>query len=130
MFVKDWGKYKNFNEAEFRCSHSNQAYMTIEFMEKLQAMRTELGRPMKINSGYRSPEHPIEKAKDRRGEHTYGCAADIQCSPGEAIEIVGLAIKHGFTRIGINQKGPYAGRFIHVGLGYDDLFPRNVMWSY
>ena len=130
MFVKDWSRYKNFSEDEFRCSHSGQAYMQIEFMDKMQSLRTDYNRIMKVSSGYRSPQHPIEASKVQRGEHTYGACADIQCSPNEAYELLALAHKHGFKRIGINQTGPYAARFIHLGIGFDNKFPLNVIWTY
>jgi hypothetical protein len=44
----------------------------------------------------------------------------------DAYRLAKLAFDHGFTGIGINQKG--GGRFIHV----DDLAdaPRPTIWSY
>jgi len=37
-----------------------------------------------------------------------------------------LAHKRGFTRFGVNQKGRYEGRFIHLGM--DRTEP--TIWSY
>lgn len=122
----DWDRYPNFEPHEFACSHTGEAKMDPEFMEKLQALRTEYGKPIRINSGYRSPEHPIEAAKDKPGSHASGCAVDIAADSIEAYTIVKLAFKHGFTGIGVSQKA--GARFIHL----DTLegHPRPNLWSY
>lgn len=128
--VKDWSAYPNFKAAEFDCQASGENDMQTAFMDKLQALRIEYGKPMRITSGYRHPQkHPIERAKEIPGVHAFGRAADIAVSGADALKLVSLAVKHGFTGIGIQQKG--ASRFIHL----DDMpqnsgFPRPTIWSY
>jgi zinc D-Ala-D-Ala carboxypeptidase len=100
--------------------------MDPDFMERLQALRVECGFPFRINSGYRHPTHPIEAAKKEAGEHSTGKAADIGVELEQAYRVLELAPKHGFTRIGINQKG--SGRYIHLGTSKDLPHPR--VWSY
>lgn len=124
----DWNKYLNFAEFEFECSHTGKVSMDEDFMDKLQALRSELGLPIKINSGYRDKTHPIEAAKNTPGEHTTGKAADLGVSGETAYKVLKLALKHGFTRIGINQKGEYNSRYIH--LGTSDDFPNPRVWTY
>lgn len=126
----NWNRYPNFSVNEFRCSHTGKDGMQPEFMDRLQKLRTAFGRPMFISSGYRHETHPIEARKATPGAHTFGRAADIAIEGGDARELVGLAIAHGFTGIGVNQKGA-SGRFIHL----DDLEqapgrPRPWLWSY
>lgn len=120
-----WNEYPNFSAAEFACRHTGQNDMTHEFMSRLQALRTEYGKPLRITSGYRHHTHPVEARKGHTtGEHTRGTCADIACSDGRTrFELVSLALKHGFPRIGI-AKG-----FIHLGLGGPGL-PHNVIWEY
>jgi hypothetical protein len=51
---------------------------------------------------------------------------DIAVSGQDCYELMGLAMKHGFTGIGVAQKG--SGRFLHI-----DTFkggPRPNVWSY
>lgn len=122
----DWTKYPNFSPHEFQCSHTGLNKMDRDFMDKLQALRTECGFPFKINSGYRHSSHPIELAKKEPGEHTTGKAADIGVEMEEAYRVLELAPKHGFVRIGINQKG--SGRYIHLGTSTD--YPNPRVWSY
>lgn len=59
----DWSKYPNFSKREFDCKETGENRMTVEFMDKLQELRTRYGKPMRITSGYRSPQHSIEAAK-------------------------------------------------------------------
>lgn len=123
----DWNKYPNFKAAEFKCSHCGGEGIRAELLDKLQAMRTEYGRPMTITSGYRCPQHPVEAKKTTPGAHALGMAADIGVQGGEAHRILALAFKHGFNGIGVQQKG--SGRFIHVDVCTSEL-PRPSVWSY
>ena len=102
--------------------------MRPEFMSKLQELRLNFNRPLIITSGYRDLTHPIEAAKESRGEHSYGCAADIAIRGTEALRLVALAYDMGFRRIGINQKG--SGRFIHLGMGDKLAQFSPALWSY
>lgn len=123
----DWGKYPNFKAAEFLCSHCKGEGIKPALLDKLQAMRTEYGKPMTITSGYRCPQHPIEAKKDTPGAHALGMAADIGVQGAEAYRVLSLAFKHGFNGIGVQQKG--TGRFIHVDVCSTEL-PRPSVWSY
>lgn len=121
----DWKKYPSFSEAEFRCKHTGKCDMQAPFLDVLQAIRTEYGKPMKVTSGYRHPTHPVEAKKGHsNGEHTKGACADIACENGaDRFRLVQIALKHGITRIGI------AKNFLHLGIGGPGL-PNNVIWDY
>lgn len=125
----DWTKYPNFTADEFDCSHTGDNEMQAEFMDKLQALRTEYGKPMVITSGYRSPEHPAERDKPIKGAHTMGKACDVFVSGEDAWLLVVLAHKHGFTGCGVKQKG--SSRFIHLDTAtIADGLPRPAFYSY
>jgi uncharacterized protein YcbK (DUF882 family) len=119
----DWSLYPNFSEPEFRCRHCGVAKMQPEFLGRLQALRDVYKRPMPVTSGYRCPDHPIEKAKPEPGMHATGLAADIGVQGADAHELMRLAFHLGFTGIGVQQKG--TGRFIHL-----DLRKAPMVWSY
>jgi len=122
----DWSKYPNFSEAELRCSETGECKMQADFMRRLQALREDYGKPMTITSGYRSPQHSIEASKKQPGTHARGLAVDIAVAGQDCYDLMALAMKHGFTGIGVAQKG--AGRFLHI-----DTFkggPRPNVWSY
>jgi zinc D-Ala-D-Ala carboxypeptidase len=122
----DWKRYPNFSESEFKCRHCGKVAMRPEFLERLQKLRTAYGRPMRITSGYRCPQHPIEAAKASPGAHASGLAADVGLDGKEAYKVLALAFELGFTGIGVNQKG--GAPFIHL----DTLAssPRPNVWSY
>lgn len=119
----NWGDYPNFTEAEFRCRHCGKQEMKPEFMERLQALRNAYRQPMPITSGYRCPDHPVEKAKPTPGMHATGLACDVGLQGAEAHELLRMAMQLGFTGIGVQQKG--ASRFIHL-----DLRQHPTIWSY
>ncbi len=122
----DWTNYPNFKPEEFRCSHCGKDGVQKSLMDKLQALRTAYGKPMKVTSGYRCAAHPIEAAKAAPGAHASGCAVDIGVQGAEAHRLLALALNAGFSGIGVQQKG--TGRFIHL----DTLTgpTRPTVWSY
>lgn len=119
----DWTAYPNFEEWEFKCRHCGAVKMQPVFLERLQALRTIYGKSIQISSGYRCPDHPVEKAKDVPGMHTTGMAADLAVSGSDAHRVLKIAMELGFTGIGVQQKG--SGRFIHL-----DLRGTPTVWSY
>ena len=127
MIEFHWGKY--FNRGEFECSHTHTCEMDQEFIDQLNILREEFGKPLTINSGYRSPEHPIEYVKQTPGAHASGKACDISIARGDALKLIEIALKLGFTGFGINQKG--SSRFIHLDtLESTKDRPRPTIWSY
>ena len=122
----DWSTYQNFSANEFNCSHCGKNEMQPDFLQKLQALRSVYGKPMRITSGYRCPEHPIEAKKAKPGAHASGCACDIGIEGADAHRLLKLAFAAGFTGIGVQQKG--SGRFIHLDTLEGGLRP--TVWSY
>jgi zinc D-Ala-D-Ala carboxypeptidase len=123
----DWSKYPNFQESEFRCTHTGRSFMKESTLEKLQRVRTRYGKPLKVTSGCRDASHPIEARKINPGVHTTGHAVDLAVRGEDAVLVLHLALEEGFTGIGVQQKGD--SRFLHL----DDVpegFPRPMIWSY
>jgi len=121
----NWVEYPSFTKAEFECRFTGKCEMQPTFMEVLQSIRDDFGKPMVITSGYRHWTHPVEARKGHTtGEHTRGTCADIACSDSRTrYELVALALKYGVTRIGI------AKTFVHLGIGAPGL-PLRVIWEY
>jgi zinc D-Ala-D-Ala carboxypeptidase len=123
----DWKKYPNFTAKELACQHCQADGIQPELMDKLQELRTRYGKPMRITSGYRCANHPIEARKTAPGAHALGLAADIGVEGAEAHRVLQLALELGFTGIGVQQKG--TGRFIHLDVRSGQL-PTPAVWSY
>lgn len=88
---------------------------------------------MVVNSAYRCPNHPIEAKKVAQGKsvgaHASGRAVDIAIQGEDARELLKMALEHGFTGIGVQQKG--SSRFLHFDdLLAEDGFSRPTIWSY
>lgn len=125
----DW-RWPNFSADELKCKHCGEEKIIPEFMDRLQRLRTDFGKPMKITSGYRCPTHNSTVSHTGSdGVHTTGRAADIQVFGKDAYDLLHLALLHGFTGIGINQNGQMDKRFLHLDDSNDkNLRPR--VWSY
>lgn len=132
----DWRNYPNFKEEEFKCTASGLCKMEPKFLEAMQYLRQQFGRPLTISSGYRDPTtHPIEVKKIEKGVHTYGIAADILISHGLAYDLLStILMLKVFTGIGISQKGHPGHRFIHVDIATPKNYRMDVIrptvWSY
>jgi uncharacterized protein YcbK (DUF882 family) len=122
----DWSRYPNFKADEFKCSHCGDNEIKEELLDKLQALRSRYGKPMRITSGYRCPRHPIEAAKSAPGPHSSGLACDVGVEGADAHKLLGLALDAGFKGIGVQQKG--TGRFLHLDLL--NASNRPTVWSY
>jgi len=96
--------------------------MDANFLNKLDKARSIAGLPFKINSAYRSPDHPLS-IKNPTSSHIKGLAVDISVKDSRTrFIIVDALIKAGFNRIGI------ADTFIHVDFDLDKS--NKVIWTY
>lgn len=116
-----------FTHKELACHCCDRQEFNPDTRAKFNALREDVGFPMNMSSGFRCPQYNTEMGYTQT--HATGQAGDIECSHKQAFEIVKKAFKHGFTGIGIKQKG--SKRFVHL----DDLTqlsgrPRPHIWSY
>lgn len=123
----NWNKYPNFSEEEFTCSHTGLCNMDERFMDILQEIRTEYGKPMTVTSGYRHKTHPIELRKSKPGSHSRGTCADIVVRGEDAFNLLRIALDNGIKRIGIQQSGE--NRFLHLGIEEKETLSPWI-WSY
>ena len=59
----------------------------LKVMQQLEVIRAELGAPLVLTSGYRSPVHNRNEGGEEGSRHTFGQAADFYC-PSVGIETV------------------------------------------
>ena len=126
--------YPHFSRQELAASPDQPGdhRMDPEFMNRLERVRHEYNKPMRLSSAYRSPEHNAKvSSTGTTGPHTTGRAVDVLVSGSDALDLIDCAIFNGITGIGISQKGPHDKRFVHL----DDLpdapgQPRPWVWSY
>jgi len=87
---------KNFNQSEFDCSDGSKMPIdvynnVVELAENLQVLRDYVDRPIKVNSGYRSPDYNALVGGATKSQHLLGKAADIvigNLKPEEVADII------------------------------------------
>jgi zinc D-Ala-D-Ala carboxypeptidase len=121
------GRYKYFKTEDFDCQETGENQMKPIFIHKLDTLREACGFPFIVTSGYRSPNHSIEKkkTKEKVGTHAQGIASDIRYKGGTQLHtIVQEAMALGFTGIGIHRS------FVHVDIRELGDSGHPIMWAY
>lgn len=103
-------RWKNFSAREIACRKTGRVLVNEEALDKLQALRDRLGRPITITSGYRSPEHNRAVGGARGSKHLEGIAFDCRMDNHNPTEFVQAARSIGFKGIGTY---PNSG-FVHI----------------
>lgn len=120
----------NFKAGEFMCPCCKELVIDERLIAALEAIRSKLGRPLKINSGYRCEAHNAAVGGERSSKHTLGLAADFTvkgislqamsdaCMSVPALELGGIGL---YPPDAINGKVP----FVHVDVGRE----KRARWS-
>ncbi len=92
-------------------------------VEMLNDAREIFGKPIVINSGYRTKDHNEEVGGKEDSSHLKGLAADISCvNSMDRFKLYDILRSVGFQRIGV------AKTFIHVDIDFDK--DQDVFWVY
>ena len=120
-------RWPNFSPAEIACRDTGKLLVNEPALDKLQALRDQLGKPLIIRSAYRSPEHNRAVGGAPRSKHMEGTAFDIAMSNHDPVVFEAAAREVGFLGFGFY---PRSG-FMHVDLGparqWGERFPRRSM---
>lgn len=109
----------NFDRSEFRC-HCGCDEFRIDWrlIQALQALRDQIGKPIKINSGFRCPAYNASIGGASNSQHIQGRAADCVVdgmTPEEVAEAAkriaafysgGIGLYKGFTHLDVRAMGP------------------------
>ncbi|MCC6006491.1 MAG: DUF882 domain-containing protein [Rhodobacteraceae bacterium] len=106
-------RWKNFSPAEIACRGTGQLKLHPAALDKLQALRDRLGKPLILRSAYRSPEHNRAVGGAPRSKHMDGAAFDIAMSNHDPVAFEAAAREVGFLGFGFY---PRSG-FMHIDLG-------------
>ena len=109
---------KNFKLKEFQCKDGSQLVkIDSELLQKLQQLRDLIGKPIMVNSGYRTPEYNKRVGGAKNSYHMQGKAVDIKINGLGPKEIAKKAEKIGFNGVGIYKN------FVHL-----DIRPVKTKW--
>jgi len=128
-----WRYFSYESDRMLACPCCGKRGMDSGFMRRLDDLRHAFGSPMRVTSGYRCPQYNSELSSTGiDGPHTTGKAVDIQMTGAGLFDLLGLLEDHGFTGVGLKQKGAHSGRFIHLDtLSNDETTgPRPWVWTY
>ena len=120
-----WKMMKHFKPGEFDSPDEpgSGKRMDLKMVLMLDAMREMVGRPIRVNSGYRTPKHNKAVGGVANSSHTKGTAADLRCGDDEERAVlVRAAIKVGIKRIGVGRG------LVHVDS--DTSLPSPRLWLY
>jgi len=97
---------KNFTRAELRCRCRRETCdalaMDSAFMERLQQVREEWGKPLIVTSGARCAYWNKKVGGSPRSQHVFSRAVDLYFEhPNDVVAFSALAEKHGFGGIGV-----------------------------
>ena len=106
-------RWPNFSPAEIACRGTGRLLINEPALDKLQALRDRLGKPLIVRSAYRSPEHNLAVGGATRSKHLDGAAFDIAMANHDPVAFEAAAREVGFLGFGFY---PRSG-FIHVDLG-------------
>jgi hypothetical protein len=106
-------RWPNFSPAEIACRGTGQLKLHPEALDKLQALRNRLGKPLILRSAYRSPEHNRAVKGAPRSKHMIGAAFDIAMANHDPAAFEAAAREVGFLGFGFY---PRSG-FMHIDLG-------------
>ena len=116
-------KYFNYEEFDSPDIQGSGQLMDKKILDMLDEVREIYGKPITINSGYRTLRHNASVGGKAESSHLKGLAVDIACSTSRDRYNLLEALKSvGFNRIGI------AKSFIHVDIDSDKS--GNVLWVY
>ena len=106
-------RWPDFSPAEIACRGTGRLLVNEDALDRLQALRNVLGRPMIVNSAYRSPEHNTRVGGAQKSQHLQGAAFDISMANHDPADFIAAARKTGFRGIGTYPRS----NFIHIDIG-------------
>ncbi len=93
-------RWPNFQPSEIACRGTGKLLIDERAMDMLQELRTRLGKPVHINSGYRSPEHNRAVGGAKGSKHLEGIAFDCRMAGHDPQVFMATARDVGFKGIG------------------------------
>ena len=112
-FPPDQWRWPSFSPEELACRGTGQLLIDEPALDKLQALRDFLGKPMIVHSAYRSPEHNRRVGGAKHSQHLYARAFDISMANHDPEVFEEAARAVGFTGFGYYVKQ----NFMHIDTG-------------
>lgn len=109
---RDW-RWPSFSPREIASKGEGELLIDDHALDKLQALRDRLGKPMLITSAYRSAAHNKRVGGAKNSKHLDGEAFDVRMENHDPHEFEAAARAVGFTGFGYYPKSG----FMHIDTG-------------
>jgi zinc D-Ala-D-Ala carboxypeptidase len=106
-------RWKSFSPREIACKGTGSIAINEPALDKLQALRDKLGKPLLLTSAYRSPEHNAKVGGAKNSQHMLGIAFDVRMENQDPQQFEAAARAVGFTGFGYYPKQG----FMHIDTG-------------
>jgi zinc D-Ala-D-Ala carboxypeptidase len=106
-------RWKSFSPREIACKGTGSIAINEPALDKLQALRDKLGKPILLTSAYRSPEHNAKVGGAKNSQHMLGIAFDVRMENQDPQQFEAAARAVGFTGFGYYPKQG----FMHIDTG-------------
>jgi hypothetical protein len=106
-------RWPNFSAPEIACRGTGKLLINAPALDKLQALRDRLSKPLIVRSAYRSPEHNRAVGGATRSKHLDGTAFDIAMANQDPVAFEAAAREVGFLGFGFYPRSD----FMHIDLG-------------
>ena len=111
----DSKRWPNFKPGEIACHRTGKVVVHEPSLDLLQKLRTRIGSPFFVTSGYRSPEHNRTlRGAAKNSFHLEGIAFDINMRNLNPHEFFREAEAIGFDGIGTYPPKNGGNNFIHI----------------
>ena len=104
-------RWPNFAPQEIASKGDGSILIHFETLDKAQAMRRIIGKPLKVNSAYRDKDHNAKVGGSKNSTHLKGQALDISNKDHDCKALYSAAKEAGFTGFG------FYNTFLHVDTG-------------
>jgi zinc D-Ala-D-Ala carboxypeptidase len=106
-------RWASFSPREIACKGTGKVLVNEDALDKLQALRDRLRKPLVLTSAYRSPEHNRRVGGAKNSRHMLGDAFDVRMDNHAPHEFEAAARAVGFTGFGYYPKSG----FMHIDTG-------------
>ena len=110
--ASEW-RWPSFSPREIACKGTGKVLINADALDKLQALRASLGKPLILTSAYRSPEHNRAVGGAKNSQHMKGIAFDVRMDNQDPDAFEQAARAAGFTGVGYYVKSG----FMHIDTG-------------
>lgn len=113
MLVEAW-RWPNFSPAEIACRGTGKLLINEPALDKLQALRDRLGKPLIVRPAHRSLEYNFAMGRAKRTKHLDVAALDISVSDRDPLAFEAARERQGSSAPKADACRSTPG-FVHAG---------------